>query len=76
VGDKNSRYFYSRATQRHQQNRILGIQDSSSEWVNQSDGIAEVFTKFYQHLFESSNPCMGLNSMMKVVTNDMNAHLS
>ena len=75
-GDKSSRYFHSRATQRHRRNRILGIQDSLGEWVNHSDSIAEVFTKFYQHLFKSSNPSMGLNSMMKVVTDDMNAHLS
>ena len=75
-GDKNSRYFHSRATQRHRRNRILEVQDSSSTWVSQLEGIAEAFTIFYQQLFESSNPSLGLISMEKVVTNDMNAQLS
>ena len=75
-GDKNSRYFHSRANQKHQRNKILGVQDSSGAWINQPEGIVEAFTTFYQQLFKSSNPSLGLNSMVKVVTNDMNAKLS
>jgi len=75
-GDKNSRYFHNRANQKHQRNKILGVQDSSGAWINQPEGIVEAFTTFYQQLFESSNSSLGLNSMVKVVTNDMNAQLS
>ena len=75
-GDKNSRYFHIRATQRHRKNKILGVKDSSGAWLNQLEGIAEAFTNFYQQLFESSKPTLGLNSMVKVVTDDMNAQLS
>ena len=75
-GDKNSRYFHTRATQRHCKNKILGVKDSSGAWIAQPEGIAKTFTTYYQHLFESSNPTLGLNSMVKVVTNDMNAQLS
>lgn len=75
-GDKNSRYFHARATQRHCKNKILGVKDSSGAWIAQLEGIAKTFTTYYQHLFESSNPTLGLNSMVKVVTNDMNAQLS
>ena len=53
----------------------MGVKDSSSAWINQPEGIAETFTTFYQQLF-SSNPTLGLNSMVKVVTDDMNAQLS
>ena len=74
--DKNARYFHIRATQRHCKNKILGVKDSSSAWINQLEGIAETFKNFYQQLFESSKPTLGLNSMVKVVTNDMNAQLS
>ena len=66
-GDKNSR---------HRKNKILGVKDSSGAWINQLEGIAETFTNFYQQLFESSKPTLGLNSMVKVVTDDMNAQLS
>ena len=75
-GDKNSRYFHTRATQRHWKNKILGVKDSSGAWINQPEGIVEAFITFYQQLFESSNPNLGLNSMVKVVTDDMNAQLS
>ena len=75
-GDENSRDFHTRATQRHCKNKILGVKDSSSAWIAQPEGIAKTFTTYYQHLFESDNPTLGLNSMVKVVTNDMNAQLS
>ena len=55
---------------------ILGFKDSFGAWIAQPEGIAENFTTYYQHLFESSNPTLGLNSMVKVVTDDMNAQLS
>ena len=54
----------------------MGVQDSLGTWVSQPKGIAEAFTTFYQKLFESSNPILGLISMEKVVTDDMNAQLS
>ena len=54
----------------------MGVKDSFGAWIAQPEGIAETFTTYYQHLFESSNSTLGLNSMVKVVTDDMNAQLS
>ena len=77
--DKNSKYFHSRATQRHQRNRILVIQNSMGKWVHHPKDIAESFTKFYQNLFASSNLTIreaAMNPLVKIVTDDMNAQLS
>ena len=46
-GDMNSRYFHSRATQRHQRNKILGMQNSLWGWVNHFDDIVKSFTDYY-----------------------------
>ena len=77
--DKNSKYFHSRATQRHRRNRILVIQNSMGRWVHHSKDIVESFTKFYQNLFAFSNLTIreaAMNPLVKIVTDDMNAQLS
>ena len=46
-GDKNMKYFYSRATQRHRQNRISGVLDSNGAWVTQQEQLVDTFIGFY-----------------------------
>ena len=78
-GDKNTKYFLSRATQRCWQNKISGIFNLNGVWVTQPDLIANSFTNYYQGLFTSSNPVMEeatLNSIPKLITEEMNALLS
>lgn len=58
-GDKNSKYFHSRATQRHWRNIITRIHNQAGEWVTHPNDIENSFTEFYQNLFTSSNPTMG-----------------
>lgn len=77
--DKNYKYFYSRATQRNWQNRIDGITNSLGQWVKNSEEIAESFIAFYQELFVSSNPVIGvedLDLMPNIVNDEMNSQLS
>ena len=78
-GDKNSKYFHSRATQRHHRNRIIGINNSLGRWVHHSKEIAEAFIEYYQNLYTSSNSVLGdndLNSIPTLVTAEMNNQLS
>ena len=78
-GDKNMKYFYSRATQRHRQNRISGVLDSNGAWVTQQEQLVDNFIGFYQELFTSSNLVMlevALNSVPTLLTTKMNALLS
>ena len=78
-GDKNSKYFHSRATQRHCRNRITGINNSLGKWVHHSEEIAKAFIEYYQNLFTSSNRILGdndMNSIPTLVTAKMNSQLS
>jgi len=50
-GDKNSKYFYSRATQRHRRNKVEGIRDPLGQWSTNLKMVARVILEFYSNLF-------------------------
>ena len=78
-GVKNSKYFHSRATQRHKRNKITGIYNSSGQWCTKPDEVADSLIAFYQDLFTSSNPVSNgaaLSPVEKIVTDEMNIQLS
>ena len=56
-GDKNTRYFHSRATQRYRRNKICELMDSKGLLRMNEKDIAQILIGFYQGLFESANPC-------------------
>lgn len=77
-GDKNSKYFHSRATQRHRKNRINGIKNSLGQWCIDPRVIARKVTDFYRNLFFSSNSCqpeLAMEAIEAIVTEDMNKQL-
>ena len=53
-GDSNTKYFHSRATQRHRKNKILGIKDETGTWQDQPTEIAAVLVNYFQELFSSA----------------------
>ena len=55
-GDKNSRYFHSRATYRYRQNRIEEFENHLGERCMDENGIENILVDFYQNLFTSSSP--------------------
>ena len=78
-GDKNSKYFHSRATQQYWKNRIKGIKDSSGQWCLDIRRIARVVLEFYCNLLSFPNTCqpnLVLDSIQRIVIDDMNSQLS
>lgn len=74
-GDKNSKYFHSRATQRHCRNKILGIFNSSNLQCTNTEDVVAVLTGFYHNLFSTSNPVLDADSLSPsnvIVNVDMN----
>ena len=55
-GDRNTRYFHSKASQRFRRNRFLGLRNEANVWCSDDSQIKEIATQYYQALFSSSHP--------------------
>ena len=78
AGDKNTKFFHQRASQRRRKNQILGAYDSEGRWGTSEDSIAHTAKHYFQQLFISSHPTAidgVLNSVDRLVTPGMNATL-
>ena len=74
-GNKNSKYFHWRETQRLRRNRIDGFMDSQGRWCSDPREVASAILDFYSNLFSSPQtyqPEVVLDSIQCIVTNDMN----
>ena len=78
-GDKNSKFFHFKASQRRRRNFIQGIRDLENNWVEEQEDIADVATNYFGDLF-SAGVCdqIGecLNAVSHKVTDDMRQTLS
>ena len=50
-GDRNSKYFHSRATQRWRKNTIQQLRSSSGQWKSNSTEVAEILIDYFQELY-------------------------
>lgn len=53
-GDKNTRFFHRKATQRQKVNRLKKMKDEHGEWVYGEEKLGQLMGKFFQELFSSS----------------------
>ncbi|XP_075640643.1 uncharacterized protein LOC142612431 [Castanea sativa] len=74
AGDKNTKFFHLRASQRRRKNHIEGLTDEAGVWQADGNKVAGMIEEYYQRLFTTSNPThmeAVLNSVESVVTNGM-----
>ncbi|KAH9769811.1 reverse transcriptase domain-containing protein [Citrus sinensis] len=79
-GDKNTKYFHSKATARKRKNKIRGIVDERNKWTEEVDEIERIFCDYFDNMFTSNNPTMhqlesALKGMPCKISSEMNAHL-
>ena len=78
-GDRNSKFFHMKATQRYRRNRISKIKNSLGQWCTDQRVIATEVTDFFSKLYSSSNSCqpkLALGTIKTIVTDDMNRKLA
>ena len=46
-GDKNTIFFYAKASSRKQRNTIMGVMDKTNIWQENEDKISEVIVDYY-----------------------------
>ena len=73
-GDRNTKFFHSKATQRRKKNHISGIQNAHGQWVEELEEVVEVATNYFNNLFsvgtaDQMEEC--LNTVPIKVTNNM-----
>ncbi|KAM1723207.1 hypothetical protein ACFX11_021819 [Malus domestica] len=77
-GDRNTRYFLQKISNRRQKNSIKGLFDANNTWCISSGDIEKVVVDYFSSMFKSNGefPCdVILESVPKRVTQDMNRML-
>uniref|UniRef100_A0A2N9GYK3 Reverse transcriptase domain-containing protein n=1 Tax=Fagus sylvatica TaxID=28930 RepID=A0A2N9GYK3_FAGSY len=78
-GDRNTKYFHGRATQRRRRNSVSKLCDERGRWHESNEEIAELMIEYYTTLFTTSNPthlAEATSEVQKVVTLEMNNNLT
>ncbi|KAL5557113.1 hypothetical protein UlMin_039349 [Ulmus minor] len=78
-GDRNSKKFHLKASERKRKNAIKGHFNSSGEWCTSLDDILDISSRYFQNIFSSSTPSMSdLDLVMSYVrprvTREMNLY--
>ena len=77
-GDKNTRLFHSKASQRRRKNYITKLYDVDGRWCFRQDQICDTIVNFYKTLFTSKEPSNFeevIDTIPHVVKNEMNVNL-
>ena len=77
-GDRNTSFFHSKASNRHQCNTILKIMDSNGEWKEDEEQVGRTFVEYFEKLFASSHPIISeelIDVVPTKVTDRMNSIL-
>lgn len=79
-GDRNTKYFHHKASQRRRRNYIWGLFDANGVWQVEEETIEEVISDYYENLFTSLNPSSSeiqdvINCVRPVISQEINMKL-
>lgn len=55
-GDRNMRYFHSKAFHKFRRNQIKGLKNNSNVWCTKDSQKKDIAYEYYQSLFSTSQP--------------------
>ncbi|KAL2944942.1 Ribosome maturation factor RimP [Bienertia sinuspersici] len=55
-GDKNTKYFHHKDTQRRKRNYIKGLFDHSGNWHASEEEVERIISNYFEDIFTSTNP--------------------
>ena len=70
-GDKNMKFFHSKACQRQRRNHIKGIKNAQDHWVEEVKDIAKVAVEYFDSLF-----CVGSCDQMEECLNTVSGKVT
>ncbi|XP_023915655.2 uncharacterized protein LOC112027215 [Quercus suber] len=73
-GDKNTKYFHFKASQRRRRNTIQGVKDQHNNWVEEMEDIADVATEYFENIFKSG-ACDRMEECLDTVQHKMTAEM-
>lgn len=62
-GDKNTKFFHSKASQRQWRNFIHGIKDEENNWIEEQEDRARVTINYFENMF-SAGECSQIEKCM------------
>ena len=78
-GDKNTKFFHAKASERRKQNTILGIWDKNGMWCEDQESIAKAAASYFEEIFSSSYPSQistAIAPIPTMISPEMNEYLS
>ena len=65
-GDRNTRFFHTKASARYKKNLIDGLMDSNGVWQEEEQIIEEIVVDYFKNLFTTSSPT-NFNDILEAV---------
>lgn len=73
-GDKNTKFFHSKASHRRQRNFIKGIMNNENNWVEEVEEIVDVATDYFENIFKAGE-CDQLDECLAIVHHKVNPNM-
>ena len=67
-GDRNTRFFHSRATNKHRKNFIYKLRKLDGQWSAYNEEVANILIQYYKELFSSANPTFPEEVLLSIHT--------
>ena len=78
-GDRNSKFFHTKATLWYKKNYIQGLKDSNGRWRDQPEEIEGLLSNYFTEIFTIARPNIqqgALDYIPQVVSDEINDHLT